>query len=59
MTLELDTQIARPWPRVRTPGGAARLTRWVRSTFTSYSSAGCSGVNASAGCRAWSAAART
>jgi hypothetical protein len=49
LTLELDTQMTSPAPRSRIPGSTARLTRWVDSTFTSYSSASCSGVNASAG----------
>lgn len=49
LTLVLDTQTTSPCPRLRMPGSAARLTRWVDSTFTLLSSASWSGVNASAG----------
>jgi len=45
--LLLDTQTTNPCFCFRNCGRAARLTRCVLSTLTSYSSASCSGVNAS------------
>ena len=43
------TQTSRPLRRARMCGSAARLMRWVPSTLTSYCSASCAGVKASAG----------